>query len=383
MKEEHRNQVEDAWKLPRGRINPKPGHHAVAMFQALDEDRLKGVWVQVTNPGQTMPNLNEISHKLKERFVVVSDIYPTATTKLATLVLPSAMWVEKNGVFGNSERRTQQWFKMVEAPGEARDDVWQMLAVAHRLYELGYPGMTNVDGEFLFTFRDEKGEIIESWKWEVFKKHNIDKLLFEEYRPLTTLKQKDLAPYDEYVKSRGMRWPVVEQPSGVWKETPRRFVEGEDPYVKPGSEVDFYWGPDEKGKARIWARPYMPPPEVPDEEYPLWLCTGRVLEHWHTGTMTRRVKQLNSAMPKAYVEINPKDADRMGISTGDKVKVTSRRGELVLDAWINGRSVPMEGLIFVPFFDENLLINKVTLHEYCAISKEPDYKKCAVKIEKV
>ena len=73
----------------------------------------------------------------------------------------------------------------------------------------------------------------------------------------------------------------------------------------------------------------------------------------------------------------------MGISTGDKVKVTSRRGELVLDAWINGRSVPMEGLIFVPFFDENLLINKVTLHEYCAISKEPDYKKCAVKIEKV
>lgn len=381
--EEHRIHIEDAWNLPHGRINPTPGHHAVSMFQALSRNELNGVWVQVTNPAHTMPNLNEVAANLKERFLVVSDIYPTATTKLASVVLPSAMWVEKNGVFGNSERRTQQWFKMVDPPGEARDDVWQMLAVARRLYELGYKGMLDRDGKFLFTMLDENGNEIEAWKWDVFKRHNIDKILYEDYRPLTHLKHKNVAPYDELAKTRGLRWPVTKDTSGQWRETKRRFVEGDDPFVKPGSKVDFYFGNGGSGQARIWARPYMPPPEVPDETYPFWLCTGRVLEHWHSGTMTRRVKELHSAMPKAYVELNPKDAARMKISTGDAVKVISRRGELELPAWINGRGRPMEGLIFVPFFDENLMINKVTLHEYCDLSKEPDYKKCAVRVEKV
>jgi len=383
MKPEHRAHIEKAWKLPAGRINPKPGHHAVSMFQALETNDLTGCWVQVTNPAQTMPNLNEVASKLKDRFLVVSDIYPTATSKLATIVLPSAVWVEKNGVFGNSERRTQQWFKMIDPPGEARDDVWQMIAVAHRLYELGYKGMTTTDGEFLFTARDENGKEIEAWKWEEFRSHNVDKILYEEYRPLTHMKRKNVAPYDELAASRGLRWPVTQDETGNWVETKRRFVEGEDPYVKKGRSVDFYWGPDEKGKARIWARPYKAAPEEPDEEYPFWLCTGRVLEHWHTGTMTRRVPQFHSAMPKAYVELHPKDAARFKISTGDRVKIVSRRGELTLQAWINGRSLPKEGFIFVPFFDESLLINKVTLHAYDAMSKEPDYKKCAVRIEKV
>ncbi len=379
----HRKHLEEHWKLPEGRINPKPGFHAVAMFKALMSGELKGAWVQVTNPGQSMPNLDGIAGNLTERFLVVSDVYPTATTKLATVVLPSALWVEKNGVFGNSERRTQQWFKMVPPPGEARDDVWQMLAVAHRMYELGYKGMKDRDGNFLFAMKDEDGKEIESWKWDVFNSTNIDKLLYDDYRPLTLGKHKDVAPYDELVKSRGMRWPVTQDADGNWKETLRRFVEGDDPYVAAGSSVDFYHGPDEKGKARIWARPYEPAPEVPDEEYPFWLCTGRVLEHWHTGTMTRRVKQLHTAMPNAYVELNPKDAYKMGISTGDPLRISSRRGELTLPAWINGRSTPAVGLVFVPFFDENKLINKVTLHDYCPLSKQPDYKKCAVKIEKV
>ena len=383
MNEEHRIQIEDAWKLPYGRIPAKPGHHAVSMFQALNANDLHGVWVQVTNPAQSMPNLNEVANRLQDRFLVVSDVYPTATSKIATVVLPSAMWVEKNGVFGNSERRTQQWYKMVDPPGEARDDVWQMLAVAHRLYELGYKGMKNRDGDFLFSYKDEKGESIEVWKWDVFKKVNVDRLLYEEYRPLTHMKKKNVAPYDELVKTRGLRWPVTQEESGRWVETKRRFVEGEDPFVKKGSEVDFYWGHDGTGKARIWARPYKPPPESPDDEYPFWLCTGRVLEHWHTGSMTRRVKQLHSAMPKAYVELNIKDAAKLHISTGDRVKISSRRGEIVLPAWINGRGNPQQGLVFVPFFDEALLINRVTLHEYDALSKEPDYKKCAVKIEKV
>ncbi len=380
--EDHRKQCEQLWKLPAGRLNPKPGHHAVALFDALQKGELTGCWVQVTNPAQSMPNLTGLTSKLKERFLVVSDVYPTVTTDQAAIVLPSAMWVEKNGLYGNSERRTQQWFKMIEPPGGARDDVWQVIAVARKCYELGHPGMKDQDGSFLFAFKDSNGQPLEIWNWEVFQKHNVDRLLFEEYRAFTQMKKYSLAPYDELVKARGLRWPVVQTKEGVYRETPRRFVEGEDPFVEPGRGVDFYWGKLKDHKAFIWARPYEAPPEVPDERYPFWLCTGRVLEHWHTGTMTRRVPQLHRAMPRAYVELNPTDAARLNISTGEKVRIKSRRGEIILPAWINGRSTPAKGLVFVPFFAEESLINLVTLEAHCPLSKEPDYKKCAVAIEK-
>lgn len=379
--EADRQHAEEIWNLNPGTINPVPGHHAVAMFKAFVAGELTGMWIQVTNPGQSMPNLNA-NFKKKDQFLVVSDIYPTATTELADVVLPSAMWVEKNGLYGNGERRTQQWFKAVEPPGEARDDVWQVLAVAKRMHEKGFAGMKNKDGQFLLAGKDEKGEEIEAWQWDVFRSNNIDKTLFEEYRKFTTKKHKDLAPYDEYVKTRGLRWPVVQNSSGAWKETTRRYVEREDPFVKPGEGVSFYGDKDHENRANIWARPYEAPPEVPDKDYPFWLCTGRVLEHWHTGTMTRRIKQLYNANPKAYVELNPDDAKELGIYNNDEVKVVSRRGSIVLSATINGRSVPAKGAVFVPFFDENKLINLVTLDEYCPISKEPDYKKCAVRLEK-
>ncbi len=380
--ETHRDQCEDLWNIPRGRINSKPGYHAVAMFEALQSGALTGLWVQVTNPAHTMPNLKGLTSKLQSRFLVVSDVYPTATTELATVVLPSAMWVEKNGVYGNSERRTQQWFKMVDPPGEARDDVWQVLAVAHRLFELGHPGMRNRDGKFLFDLRDGDGRSIPVWDWEVYRKHNVDRLLYEEYRPFTHMKNKNVAPYDVLADARGLRWPVVENAAGEWRETPRRFVAGEDPFVQAGREVDFYWGKQKDHKATIWARPYEPPPEVPDKDYPFWLSTGRVLEHWHSGTMTRRVPQLHRAMPRAYVELHPVDAARLNIVTGSRVRLTSRRGEIVLPAWINGRSMPAKGSVFVPFFAEESLINELTLEAFCPLSKEPDYKKCAVRIEK-
>jgi nitrate reductase NapA len=115
----------------------------------------------------------------------------------------------------------------------------------------------------------------------------------------------------------------------------------------------------------------------------MWLCTGRVVEHWHTGSMTMRIPQLRRAMPEAYVEINAMDANKAGINNGDTVRVESRRGAIELVAWINGRGVPPEGSVFVPFFDERLLINDVTLDAYDPFSKQPDYKKCAVRIEKV
>ena len=125
------------------------------------------------------------------------------------------------------------------------------------------------------------------------------------------------------------------------------------------------------------------PAEQPDAKYPFWLTTGRVLEHWHTGTITRRVLELHRAVPFAPVWINPEDAGALGIKVGDQVRVQSRRGEIVTTAQLSGRSAMPKGVVFVPFFDENVLINLVTLDAYDPISKQPDYKKCAVRIEKV
>jgi nitrate reductase NapA len=293
------------------------------------------------------------------------------------------MWVEKNGVFGNSERRTQQWFKMVDPPGDARDDVWQVLAVARRLFERGMEGMRDKDGDFLFATHDEDGKPVPSWEWEHYYDVNVDRQLFEEYRQFSRLKHKDLAPYDEYVKARGLRWPVVQDASGRWHETRWRFAEEFDPYVAQGKGIQFYHSTTKDDRAQIWFRPYEAPPEVPDDAFPFWLCTGRVLEHWHSGTMTARVKELDRAMPEAYVELHRDDAAALDVRSGDPVRVTSRRGVFELPAWIDGRGQPPRGSVFVPFFDESRLVNLVTLEDYCPISKQPDYKKCAVKVEKV
>ena len=166
------------------------------------------------------------------------------------------------------------------------------------------------------------------------------------------------------------------------KETRYRYAVGHDPYAKKESGVHFYKAKGYGEKAALWLRPYQPPAESPDEQYPFWLCTGRVLEHWHTGTMTRRIKQLHQAVPEAYVELNRSDSESLGIADGDWVKLVSRRGELRLKAKIDDRGKPPRGSVFVPFFDEGKLINRLTLDALDNISYEPDYKKCAVQVLK-
>ena len=196
------------------------------------------------------------------------------------------------------------------------------------------------------------------------------------------MKHKDLAPYDVYVKERGLRWPVVEQ-DGQWRETTLRFSEGDDPYVEKGKGMQFYHSTTKDDRAQIWFHPWEPPAELADDEYPLMLTTGRVLEHWHTGTMTRRIPELSRAMPTAYVEMHPDDAGAAGVASGDRVLVESRRGKLELQAWVRGRGRPPKGSVFIPFFDETLLVNDLTLDAIDPFSKQPDYKKSAVRIRKV
>jgi nitrate reductase NapA len=348
---EHCAEAEKIWGLEAGTINPKPGYHAVDMFRALTRGDVKAIWIQVTNPWVTMPNLQRFAREPNDgRFIVVSDIYPTPTTSVADLILPSAAWVEREGIFGNTERRTQHWEKLVDPPGEAREDAWQIMQVAKRM---GY--------EHLFPWPDED--------WH--------RAMYEEYRQFTVGIGKDLATYDELRATRGLRWPVVDG-----KETTYRYAAGHDPYVKKATGVHFYKAKGYGEKAAFWIRPYHPAAERPDEEYPFWLTTGRVLEHWHTGSMTRRVKQLHQAVPAAYVELNPADALELQITQGENVRVASRRGEVTLPAKISGRGSVPRGRVFVPFFDESKLINRVTLDAMDNISKEPDYKKCAVRIEK-
>ncbi|MEZ6127415.1 MAG: molybdopterin-dependent oxidoreductase [Planctomycetaceae bacterium] len=353
MNEEHRAKAEQIWKLEPGTINPKPGLHTVDMFRALARGDVKAMWIQVTNPWVTLPNLNRFERKPGDgRFIVVSDIYPTPTTEIADLILPSAAWVEREGMFGNTERRTQAWKKMVDPPGEAKEDAWQIMQVAKRM------GMGH-----LFPWADD-----DDWH----------RPMFDEYRSFTTGVGKDLATYDQLHEHRGLRWPVVDG-----RETRYRYAAGHDPYVKKPRGVHFYKAKGYGEKAAFWLRPYHPPAEVPDDEYPFWLCTGRILEHWHTGSMTRRVKQLHQAVPAAYVELNRADALELNISTGDQVRISSRRGNLVMEARVDERGKPPRRSLFVPFFDEAKLVNVLTLDAMDNISKEPDYKKCAVKIEKV
>lgn len=351
MNPEHRAKAEKIWGIPAGTIPAKPTYNATEMFRAFDRGDIKVIWSQVTNPFQSLPNLNRYrkgARKGDGRFLIVSDMYPTRSTLEADVILPSACWVEKEGVFGNAERRTQQWYKMVEPPGEARNDLWQTIELARRL---GHGT--------LFPYK------------------YVEKEMWEEYRQFNEGQAKDLAPYEVYTKARGLRWPVVNG-----KETDYRYLEGHDPYVKAGEGIKFYKNKKDGGKAVIWARPFEPAPEVPDKSYPFWLCTGRVLEHWHTGSMTGRVPELKRAYPEAVCEMHPGDAKRLGIKNLQKVRISSRRGTIILPVNLDGRGKAEKGNIFVAFFDENKLINELCLDAYCPISGEPDFKKCAVKVEK-
>ncbi len=401
MNPKHREISEKAWKLPAGTIPDKPGFHAVLQSRMLKDGKLNFYWTTTTNNMQAGPNINGETYpgfRNPANFIVVSDAYPTVTALAADLILPSAMWMEKEGAYGNAERRGQFWRQQVKAPGEAKSDLWQYLEFSKRFkVEEVWPAelvakMPEYKGKTLYDVLYANGQVnkfplaeLETVNGHAIKGYTNDeseafgyyvqKGLFEEYAGFGRGHAHDLAPFDTYHKVRGMRWPVVDGKETLW-----RFREGYDPYVKKGEGVKFYGKPD--GKALIIALPYQPAAEPPDAEYDLWLCTGRVLEHWHTGTMTRRVPELYKAFPDAVVFMHPKDADKRGLKRHDVVKAVTRRGEIQLRVETKGRNKVPEGLVFIPFFDEHRLVNKLTLDATCPISKETDFKKCAVKIVK-
>ncbi|SEN24658.1 periplasmic nitrate reductase subunit NapA apoprotein [Mesobacillus persicus] len=406
---EHRHYAELVWNLPKGYLDPieKPGLHTVKMFRELGNGNIKFLWSMSNNWGQSLPKLNRFLGKdadgkgVLDAFIVVSDGYPTKSTELADVVLPVAMWVEREGQFGNAERRTNIFEKVVEPPGEAKHDLWAIIQVAKRILsgrDIG--GKPAFDVLFGNVWDHEQDDVIKD-------ERELNKTLFEEYRLFTNphehpnkevqelgkklkLTAKQLAPYEEYLK-QGLTWPV-RNVNGEWMETSWRYADGkqEEGFDQYGisefgekgkyQNIDFYKSAEHRPS--VIFRPFEDAPEIPDADYPFWLCTGRVLEHWHTGTMTRRVPELHRAVPEAFCEINPEDAESLGVKRGDMVKVISRRGEVTIKVETKGTGVPPKGLVYVPFFAEETLINLVTLDAYCPISKQPDFKKCAVKIVK-
>ncbi|KGQ24212.1 nitrate reductase [Gallibacterium anatis CCM5995] len=390
----HREHTEQLWKIPAGVISDKVGYHAVLQDRMLKDRKMNVLWVMCNNNMQAGPNINQErlpGWRDPENFIIVSDPYPTLSAISADLMLPTSMWVEKEGAYGNAERRTQFWHQMVKGPGESKSDLWQLVEFSKYFTtdEMWPAEILEKNPEFkgktLYEVLFTNGQVNKYPNSEIGDYPNdeaehfgyyIQKGLFEEYASFGRGHGHDLAPFDMYHKARGLRWPVVDGKETLW-----RYREGYDPYVKAGEEVSFYGKPDKR--AVILAAPYEPPAEVPDQEYDLWLSTGRVLEHWHTGTMTRRVPELHRAFPTNVLYMHPLDAKDRGLRHGDKAVIASRRGQMETIIDTRGRNKPPRGLVFTTFFDQGQLTNLLTLDATDPLSKETDFKKCAVKVTKI
>ncbi len=442
----HREISEKIWKVPAGTINPKPGSHLMKIHRDIEDGKIKFAWINVCNPYQNSANANHWlkAARQMDNFIVCSDGYPGISAKVSDLILPSAMIFEKWGAYGNAERRTQHWKQQVTPVGDAMPDTWQFVELAKRFklrdvwgaqpipgLEGGLPDVLSQAQEMGYNPNDTLYDVLfankeaKSFAWpdpvgqdtlnteaasdkrkvlgsddKPFEGYGffIQKYIWEEYRKFGLGNGHDLADFDTYHSVRGLKWPIVNGKETLW-----RFNAKYDPYVKKAGSNDFaFYGKalnkigqgdlkninpslgkaDFTNKAKIFFRPYMEPPESPNKEYPLWMCTGRVLEHWHSGTMTMRVPELYRAVPEALCYMNPKDAADYGFIEGDLIWVESRRGKVKCHVETRGRNRPPKGLIYVPWFDEKVFINKVCLDATCPMSKETDFKKCAVKIFK-
>ena len=408
--EPHRRYTEAIWNLPEGYLDAisKPGFHTVKIFRELSKGNIDFLWSAHNNWAVSLPNLTRFLGRgdkkgIVDAFICVSEVYPTLSTQYADVVLPAAMWVEREGQFGNGERRTAVFEKAVDPPGQAKWDLWMLMEIAKRVLAGEKIGDEDAFEALFGAWYDaEAGEFRGDQR-------EVSRAIWEEYRTFSNpwlneraaainesaalkMEAKQLAPYDLYIDNHGLTWPVREV-DGEWLPTLWRFCDGEQADGFDQLGVGQYGEHDKAGGVSFYKsagkrpsvvfRPWEPPAEVPDEEYPFYLCTGRLLEHWHTGSMTRRVAELDRALPEALLDMNPADCERLGVSDGDKVRVRSRYGACDIKVSTAGRTTPPEGIVFAPFFAEETLINLVVQDVYCPLSKEPDYKKTVVSIEKI
>ena len=330
------------WSVPVERIPAARGHAYPDIIEAALRGEIRALWIIGTNPIISYPNLGVLRQSLESLdFLVVQDgFHPTPTTALADLVLPAAMWGEKEGTFTNSERRVSKVNRAVNPPGDARTDFDIFLAVAAALgcREELFPGWTApVDA-------------------------------FDEWKRVSAGRLCDYSgiSYDALERDGGIQWPCPEdRPLGT---AVRRLY------------ADGVFQTDD-GKARLIPTEWEPFPEQPRPGFPLILNTGRTVEHWHTRTKTGRVPILDWLSPSAWVEVNPRDAQRVNVKPSDRVDVVSQRGR-IRNLRVRLTETVAPGQVFVPFHWADFNANQVTQSAFDPISREPNYKQCAVRIER-
>lgn len=346
---EERAFVEELWQLEPGSIRADGvGKGTVEMFRRMADGDIKACWIICTNPVASVGNRKTVIEGLEAaEFVVTQDVFhDTETNAYADIVLPAALWTETEGVLINSERNLTLARPAVDPPGEAMAD-WRIIAAVAR--EMGYEqGFSYDSAEDVFE------EIKRAWNpktgWDL--------------RGVTY----------ERLRETPVQWPAA---SGDGPDrNPVRYV-GED------GTLTF---PTASGRAAFFARPHVPAAEMPDDDYPFVLNTGRLQHQWHTLTKTAKVPKLNKLNPGPFVELHPQDADRLDIAEGDSVEVASRRGRAVLPAVVTDRVRP--GSCFAPFhwndlFGEYLSVNAVTSDAVDPLSFQPELKVCAVSLTKV
>jgi formate dehydrogenase major subunit len=320
-----RRKFEAAWGVP---LDPKRGLTVVEIMTGALEGKIKGMFMMGENPFLSDPNINKVRKALSHlEFLAVQDIFLTETAEFADVILPASSFMEKTGTYTNTDRRVQIGRTALLPPGEARLD-WQI--VCDLAARLGYPMPYESPEEIFAEFA----------------------ALTENYQGLTY----------ERLGGTGKLWPCP------------------DPEPSDGTSVLFDDGfptPNKKGK--FVPCEYAPAKELPDQEYPLVLNTGRLLEHWHTGTMTRRATALDALQPGPFVEVHPQDLQRFGICSGNEIAVRSRRGVIRLQARASEAVPP--GSIFIPFHFREAAANVLTIDELDPIGKIPEFKFCAVRIE--
>ena len=320
--EDVKKKFEAAWNA---KLSPKPGLTLMEMMAAAGKGDIKAIYIMGENPLLSDPDLQHVEKELKKLdLLIVQDLFMTETAQLADVVLPVSSFAEKEGTFTNTERRVQRVRKAVEAPGEARTD-WEVICgIANKMgYAMNYSSAKDI---------------------------------FEEVAKVTP---SYAGISYERLEKQGIQWPC---PTPEHQGT--RFLH-KDKFSR--------------GLGLFTAIEFIPPDELPNKEYPYLLSTGRVLYHYHTGTMTTRSKGLSERYPESLVEINPVDADKLGISDGQKVKVTSRRGTAEAKATITQKSAP--GSIFMNFHFTDTAVNNLTNPVLDPTGKIPEYKVCAVKLE--
>ena len=324
--ENARKKFRSAWGVSD--LPSTPGLTVTEIFDRARKGNVRGLYIIGENPAISDPDSNRVRAALENLdFLVVQDIFLSDTAKYADVVLPAAGFAEKDGTFTNTERRVQRIRKAIEPPGDARAD-WEILrGLAGKC---GYKGMSYSSPAEIM---DEIARLT-----PIYGGMNCDRL----------------EPF-------GRQWPC-----------PSRDHPG-TPYLHKDSFA--------RGKGMFMPAIYIPPDELPDEEYTYLLSTGRVYWHWHTGTMTRRTSTLDREVPEAYVEVNPLDAEMMGIIEGETVTVSSRRGAIEISVEITERV--KEGSVFIPFHFKEAAANVLTNPALDPIAKIPEYKVCAVKIEKM